>query len=166
MKCPPISRSLVIADDAQLAAQLSCALAAPGYYLPVIEGPRMSRMDHDAEVVRRNNAAGRIKPDAIFLTGLSDASFNALTARFAGRLRSKIQRIAKPGDITRLYDDNRPIRPPVVWGRDRIGIGLLKALRARSTIIFEDKPSPVEAISSKATHLYQAALIETRRKVD
>jgi hypothetical protein len=153
MKCPPISRSLVIADDARLAAQMSCALARPGYYLPIIEGPRMSRTDHEAEVVRRNNAASRAKPDAIFLTGLSDDSINALKVRFASRLQSKIRHIATSEDVNCLYDDDRLSRPPVIWGRDRIGIGLLKALRARSSLAFEDKPSPVEAVPSKSTHL-------------
>jgi hypothetical protein len=40
MSCPPLVRKLVIAEDPQLAAQISCALAIPGHYLPVIEGPR------------------------------------------------------------------------------------------------------------------------------
>lgn len=153
MKCPPISKSIVITDDSRLAALMSCALARPGCYLPIVEGPRMTRMDHDAEVVRRNNAAARIKPDAIFLTGLSDDSYGALTARFSGRLQSKIRRIEKSEDINSLYDNDRLTHPPVVWGRDRIGIGLLKALRSRSSIAFEDKPSPVEAVPSKTAHL-------------
>jgi hypothetical protein len=38
--CSPIARTLVIAEDARLAAQISYALALPGHYLPVVEGPR------------------------------------------------------------------------------------------------------------------------------
>jgi hypothetical protein len=34
MACCPIARTLVIAEGAWLAAQISCALALPGYYLP------------------------------------------------------------------------------------------------------------------------------------
>ncbi len=72
--CPLIARSLVIAENAQLAAKISCALASPGYYLPVIEGPRLLPPDPVAELVRQNNAAARLQLDFIFLTGLSDAA--------------------------------------------------------------------------------------------
>jgi hypothetical protein len=40
-----------------------------------------------------------------------------------------------------------------VWGRDRIGIGLLKAMRLRTTLGFTDSPSPIEHVSSKSGHL-------------
>jgi hypothetical protein len=153
MKCPPISQSLVIADDAQLAAKISCALARPGIYLPVIEGPRMQRSDHDIEVVRRNNAAARVKPNSIFLTGLPDNSVEALIKRFTGGLQSKLQRLSTPEDIERLWPGGPPATPPLVWRTDRIGIGLLKALRAGSNIVFEDKRSPVDSVPSKSTHL-------------
>ena len=82
MSCPPIVKKLVIAEDPQLAAQISCALALPGHYLPVVEGPRFLPPDPAAELVRRNNAAGRVRPELIFMTGLSDKAFDALTAGF------------------------------------------------------------------------------------
>ena len=151
--CPLISPSLVIADDARLAARISCALVKPGYYLPVVDGPRMSRSDHDAEVVRRNNAAARANPDTIFLTGLSDISVNAITVRFSRRLQSKIRHVSTFEDIDGLYANNRRAGPPLAWGRDRIGIGLLSALRAGVSIVFEDRPSPVDVVLSKGAHL-------------
>src|SRR5258708_9171065 len=40
-----------------------------------------------------------------------------------------------------------------MWGRDRIGVGLLKALRAGQDIVFEDKPSPDDWVPSKGGHL-------------
>jgi hypothetical protein len=43
MACPPLSCALVVAEDAMLAAQISCALATPGHYLPIIEGPRFGK---------------------------------------------------------------------------------------------------------------------------
>jgi len=39
------------------------------------------------------------------------------------------------------------------WGRDRIGVGLLKALRAGRDIVFEDKPSPYEWVPSNGGHI-------------
>ena len=136
IKCPLMSRNLVIADDARLAAQLSCALSEPGRYLPVIEGPRMTRADSDAEIARRNNAASRIKPEAIFLAGLPDDTAAALSARFTPRHRSRLRRIVTSEDINGLHS-GRTSLPPLTWGNDRIGIGLLKALRAKTSIAFE-----------------------------
>jgi hypothetical protein len=99
MACPPIVRSLVIAEDARLAAQMSCALAEPGHYLPVVEGPRLLQPDPTAELVRRNNTAGRVRPQSIFMTGASDKAYDALTARFAGPLRALIRRISTAEEI-------------------------------------------------------------------
>ena len=36
MKCPGLTPALVITDNARLAAQVSCVLARPGYYVPAI----------------------------------------------------------------------------------------------------------------------------------
>ena len=152
IKCPLMSRNLVIADDARLAAQLSCALSEPGRYLPVIEGPRMSRADSDAEIARRNNAASRVKPEAIFLAGLPDDTAAALTARFTPRHRSRLRRIVTSEGINGLHS-GRTTSPPLTWGNDRIGIGLLKALRAKTSIAFEDHSSPIENVPSKSGHL-------------
>jgi hypothetical protein len=71
MAYSPIARTLVIAEDARLAAQISCALALPGHYLPVAEGPPFLPADPAAELVRRNNAAARARPESIFMIGLS-----------------------------------------------------------------------------------------------
>jgi len=79
MKCPPISECFVFADDAKLAAQVSCALASPGVYLPVCDGPRLQRPDRDAEVIRRHNAAARARTNTAYMAGLSDESFEATT---------------------------------------------------------------------------------------
>src|SRR4051794_10626880 len=88
--CPILSKAFVIADDARLAAQASCVLAQAGTYLPIIDGPRMMRPDHHAEVIRRNNAAGRAKPDRIILAGISDDAHNAMMHGFAPGLRSRM----------------------------------------------------------------------------
>lgn len=67
VNCPPIAGSLVIAEDARLAAQISCALAVPRRYLPVIEGPRLLPPDPVAKLVRRNNAVARVRPERLVL---------------------------------------------------------------------------------------------------
>ena len=112
----------------------------------------MTRDDREAEAARRNNAVRRAKPEAIFLADLPDATCDLLAARFAPRLRALFRRVH---DSERI-DNNlrrRFTKQPLQWGKDRIGLGLLNALRAGSDIIFEDRPSPIETIPPREPHL-------------
>jgi hypothetical protein len=99
MSCPPLIRKLVIAEDPQLAAQISCALAILGHYLPVIEGPRFLPPDPTVELVRRNNAAGRVRRESIYMVGLSNNAVDALATRFAAPLKAMIQRVSMAEEI-------------------------------------------------------------------
>ena len=114
----------------------------------------MARPDRDAEVVRRINAAGRAKPDHILLAGLTDVSATAIINRFRPRLRSRIKHISSASEISGLSAQKSLLHSsPILWGRDRIGVGLLKALYARTGISFSDDPSPVEHVPPKSDHL-------------
>src|SRR5262249_43098669 len=84
---------------------------------------------------------------------LSDKAFDALTARFVQRLKPAIRRVSTAEEIERLGDPERFKKPPLRWGKDHIGIGLLKALREKRGIVFTDEPSPGETVSSKSGHL-------------
>lgn len=150
MKCPELLPTLIIADDARLAAQLSCALAQPRCYLPVIDSPRMTRPNNAAEVVRRNNVAARVKAHSIIFAGLQDDA----AAAMLGHLPNKIvRRVSTSLDIEAFSTTASPSKSSLIWGRDRIGIGLLKALRAGRSIEFTDAPSPTEDIPPKSDHL-------------
>jgi hypothetical protein len=150
-KCPLLLQKLVIADDARLAAQISCALARPGAYLPVIDGPRLTRHDREAEVIRRNNAAARVNPKSIIFAGLSQESSLALLTHLPAK---RVTRVSTPGDVDSLLHERTSRNlDPVRWGRDRIGIGLLRALRSGTNIVFTESPSPNGSVSSKSGHL-------------
>ena len=152
MKCPPISDQIIFADDAKLAAQLSCALSQPGFYLPVCDGPRMQRPDHRFEVLRRHNAAGRARAKVAYMAGLPDDAFNILSRSLSEKGNTPCHRVSSSSDIAQLAStvSNRTV---LTWGRDRIGVGLLKALHAGQNIAFEDRASPYEWILSKSGHL-------------
>jgi hypothetical protein len=150
-KCPLILPTLVIADDARLAAQSSCVLAKRGAYLPVIDGPRLTRHDREAEVIRRNNAAARAKPKSIVFAGLSENSSNALLTHLPMK---RVTSVCTAGDVDGLPRDGNPLKSdPLSWGRNRIGIGLLRALRSGTSIVFTDTESPIDSVSSNSGHL-------------
>jgi hypothetical protein len=43
MDCTLMAKTVIVSDDARLAAQLSSLLMTPGTYLPVLDGPRLGR---------------------------------------------------------------------------------------------------------------------------
>jgi len=43
--------------------------------------------------------------------------------------------------------------PPISWGSERIGVGVLKALRAGTTVAFGESKSPNETVSTKSGHM-------------
>lgn len=86
LRCPPFVETVIISDDAQLAAQVSSVFAKAGSYLSVLDGPRLARPDSDNEVTRRNNAIARVQPDLIVLAGLSDDSCMALERQLPARM--------------------------------------------------------------------------------
>ena len=150
MKCPSLLPVIVVADDARLAAQLSCVLARPGAYLSVIDGPRMARSDRDAEATRRNNAVARIQAMDVFYAGLP-AEADAALERYLRPLNPR--RITSRTEIRTLAEERGGTRASLLWGRDRIGLGLLTALRTGKEIEFTDETSPTAPLESKSDHL-------------
>lgn len=148
---PGVLPVLIIADDARLAAQVSCRFAPPAnQYLAIVDGPRLTRPDADAEVIRRNNAAARIHAERIFFAGLpADAQ-----QRLANILpASKTMAINTEADARTLVNAKLLTKPPVQWGRDRIGLGVLKALREGRLIEFNDSISDAVSIPSPSEHV-------------
>ena len=147
-------RAIVIGDDAKLLAQISSILAREKYYLPAIDGPRMKRPDADAEVIRRNNATARVRPSAIFLVGLDDSTWNEFKSYFPTKKCFQINNVR---EIRRKQHGLKMRSKKVLtWGSDRIGIGLLNALRTKREIEFTNENSPEGMIypaSSPSNHL-------------
>jgi hypothetical protein len=152
MKCPPIADSFIFADDARLAAQLSCALSEPASHLPVCDGPRMQRPDREIEVLRRHNVVGRARSQTVYFAGLLDNAFDALRASLSARRDLPCHRVSSISDMSSLVPGRR-MSGVLHWGRDRIGIGLLKALRTGQSITFDDVPSEYEWMPSENGHM-------------
>jgi hypothetical protein len=112
----------------------------------------MERPDHDYEVLRRHNALGRARANQAFMAGLSDSAFNALSRSLNSRRNVPCHRISSYADIAIATEQERG-REVLRWGRDRIGVGLLKALRAGQDMEFDDKASAYEWIASKNGHM-------------
>lgn len=150
VRCPLLSTQAIVSDDAELAAALSSALARPGTYLPVLDGPRLSRPDRESEIIRRVATIARAGTKRTLLAGLSAEASDAII----GKLPQNHTKVVGFDDVAALsLNPKRAVRPRLIWGRDRIGLGLLTALYSGQLIEFADKESPRAAVRSKSGHL-------------
>ncbi|CAD6552575.1 hypothetical protein ACFQ3P_06455 [Paraburkholderia sabiae] len=144
-KCPTLHQTAIVTDDPLLAARFSCSLARKGVYVAVLDGPRMTRDDADAEVLRRNNALARLDAKKIVLTGLSDVS----TAAMSAKLPKNRVSLCISDDIGSFATSERRGREPLRWGHSFIGAGVLRALYEGRLIEFGDGAPTVAAYSPR-----------------
>lgn len=148
--CPPFAKLAIVSDDAHLAASLSCAFGKRSTYLPVMDGPRLTRADGNSEIVRRINTIARSDVEKTLLAGLSAESEAAMLER----LPKKHGRVVSSADVAALATDAaRAGRPPLKWGADRLGLGVLTALYSGQLIEFSDEQSSRQAVPSKFGHV-------------
>lgn len=140
--CPYLLPALVIGDEPRLLA---------GSYVPLVDGPRMKRVDADAEVNRRQNLAARIRPNAIFFAGMDQA---ARLQMKIGLPEKRCFDVSNVGDLRRLNHgiQMRP-RKVLTWGSSHIGVGLHRALREKRQIEFSEADSPPTDIVKKSDQL-------------
>lgn len=150
IKCHPFAKTAIVSDLPQLAAAMSCALGQRGTYLPVMDGPRLGRPDRDSEIVRRSNTLARSGVDGTLLAGLSAESEAAMLKR----LPKAHARVVGAADVVEMVTDAaRAKRPPLKWGADRLGLGVLTALYSGQLIEFSNDASPRQGVPSRSDHL-------------
>lgn len=147
LKCPALSTSAIVSDNPELAAALSSALASRNTYVPVLDGPRLARSDRESEVIRRIASLARAGTKLTLLAGLSDEAQQAMVDKLPVNSAKKVE-VENVSGLS--IDPKRVERPRLIWGRDRIGLGLLTALYSGQLIEFADTVSPRTAVPSKS----------------
>jgi hypothetical protein len=151
LNVPSLNPIAIISDDAHLAAQLSCLIGRRKFYTAVLDGPRLTRPDRTAEVARRHNAIARLLADHVLLAGLPHDSALMMEASLPRRRCRRIAKVQDAADLASAAEaDNRPA---LTWGRNRVGVGTLKALREGKRIEFTDDESPDEMVPPRSEHL-------------
>ena len=141
---PAIANTLLMGDDPYLLAELSSLVGRRGCYVPVLDGPRMSRPDADAEVTVRNNATARSKAKVIVFAGMADESVAAFRDHFPAKRTVRVASVADAVHAAAVRERPEKLRVP----RRDIGPSLLRALRERRQLEFEDRDE--EAVSQLA----------------
>ncbi|WP_170529345.1 hypothetical protein [Ruegeria arenilitoris] len=120
-----------------------------GCYLPVLDGPRLSRPDAKAEVIRRNNVLALARSSHVVLTGLAVDQESELKAQLPPGvvdccLAPDVERLAKPAILK---------KDGFKWGKEDIGVGLLKALYAGKRLVVEEGGPAGKSVARKSNHL-------------
>lgn len=148
--CPKLSRTAIVSDDPFFAGELSCAFARRGHYLCVLDGPRLTRDDREAEAIRRTNALVRLGVRNTLLAGLSPETQSVMSARLPKGRTVEIRQ----NQLARIAAANgKRDAATLRWGSDRIGLGVLRAMYARQMIEFGDEVSHVQPVPSKSGHV-------------
>jgi hypothetical protein len=148
--CPKVQRALLIAEDAKLAAAVSILLRKQNSYLPIVDGPRMARPDYDAEVIRRNNAAARVRAKLVFAIGIENDAYRELQKYIPEKRLVRISNTSELKAVARIFGEPHDT---INWGFDHIGVGLLRALQENKRIVFTDGGFTSRSIPGKSNHL-------------
>lgn len=137
-------------DSPKLLAQVSCLLARKGFYLPVVDGPRMTRQDYLAEVSIRGNAAATMRAKTVLFVGLPEETCSLFSRQVPV---SVSRRIAAADEIKKLPGLARQLKgEPLAWGTDNLAYGLLTALREQQSIVFGTHSSPSLPVPTRSGH--------------
>lgn len=149
---PRIIPRVIIGDDPVLLAELSCICSRPRFYLPILDGPHRLLPNQESEVVRRRNAVARLAPKQIVLAGLSASTCQL----FAGRLSPKLTyRVSNVEEFRHIAGDlpARDRLPPLRWSREKLGLGLLRALMQHRQIVVDGSCVSDEPVGARTNHL-------------
>ena len=111
----------------------------------------MQQPDAESEVIRRNNIAAKLEPNAIIFADLPIGTTSRFLKYFP---KNRVHHVSTIDDAKNLNIDYPGlVDKKFTWGHDRIGLGLLSALRAKQEIVFSDHPSDNKVINGESEHL-------------
>src|SRR5262249_36983010 len=99
------------------------------------------------EVLRCHNAVARMQPKTILFVGLPDDAIRGLAGRFPKKRTHVVSAVAGLPSL----GHKRKLVGSLKWGSRNIGLGLLRALRGRRQLFFDDQAqSPSDPIPAEA----------------
>ena len=152
LRIPSFEATGLITVDAQLAARVSALFTRAGRYLPVMEGPRMTRHDADNEVIRLRNALLSAKVTKLLLGNLPDAATD------------EMRRGCKNCTVSNEYEDIveslrgtvKRARHSLDWGATNLGVGLYNARLQRQELSIQQDLSPSTNFVQAGKHMLVA----------
>ena len=152
LKIPAFEHSALVTDDSLLAARISALFVYRGRYLPIMDGPRMSRPDADNEIVRRRNA--------IVMTGARQVLMGGIPSSAVAGIRPGWRNCTVSDEycehLQALRGSVKRPRGTLRWGPDNFGIGIYQARLERQEFQPNLNTSPSVSVVEAGTHLLVA----------
>ncbi len=145
---PKFQDCALVSDDPLLAAQISALFSRPGFYFPVIDGPRLGREDADNEVVRRRNALVLTEASQILIGGVSAEAAASMTEGWP-----RCARHNSYADLKECVVERDLSAGALHWGKENLGVGLYQARLARQELIVDLEVSPRTSLVERGHHL-------------
>jgi hypothetical protein len=150
-RIPSFEPVAIVGDKPRLVAEIASLFTRSRRYLPIIDGPRLTRPDWSNEVIRRANALKVAQSRRVITADLPADAFRSLSENsldgtfIAVRSSEEAQAALKgwtKGPSERL-----------VWGSNNLGVGLLLARRSKKSLQTTEGLSPTTTFISNGTHL-------------
>lgn len=148
---PQFETIAIVGDKPALVAEIASLFTRPRRYLPVIDGPRMTRPDWSNEVIRRTNALAKAQSRRIVLADLHADSVQHLAGRGPAKMFISVSSVDEAAIALKGWVKGPSER--MTWGSDNLGIGLLLARRSKKCLQSDLGVSPTISFVSGGTHL-------------
>ena len=150
MVVPQFESVGIVGDNAKLVAEIASLFTRPKRYLPVLDGPRMTRPDWTNEVIVRANALTFAKcHHAIF----ADLSVEAVTKLGSNRRRDSWTAVKSVEEaVVALKGIVKAPTDTALWGRDNLAIGLLTAKRSKKILRIVENSAPTTNFLAGGKH--------------
>ena len=129
LSLPTFDSIAIVGDQAKLVAEIASLFSRQRRYLPILDGPRMSRSDWSNEVIRRTNVLSKCRCRRVILADLSTDSETYLSQQNADGLFTSVHDFSEA--VTTLKGWVKVPSERLIWGNDNLGVGLLLARRSR-----------------------------------
>ena len=151
---PGFESVAIVGNRPTLVAELSSLFVKPGRYLPVLDGPRMTRPDASNEIIRRINSLAFSQVRQVLLADLPAAERSAMERAWSPR--PCVASDSLEDLIVSLKGVVKRPRAKLAWGQTNLGIGLYLARRGRLELQTTTATSPTTPFISAGTHLLVA----------
>jgi hypothetical protein len=152
LQVPSFETSVLVTDDAVLAARVSSLFHRPDRYFSVLDGPRMSRPDAENEAARRRNAMVMIGARQVLMGGLPPVAIAVMQPGWKNCTTSDDYE-----DIVKALRGIVKRSPNALpWGRDNLGVGLHVARMEGRELQTDLVSSPEQVVVEAGTHLLVA----------
>ncbi|TKS59861.1 MAG: hypothetical protein EWM73_03254 [Nitrospira sp.] len=148
---PSFETVAIVGDKPTTVAEIASLFTRPRRYLPVIDGPRMSRPDWSNEVIRRTNALLKAQSRCVILADLHADSVQHLSCDGPDGMFIPVNSVGEAA--TALKGWVKGPSEKMVWGINNLGVGLLLARRSKKCLQIDGGESPTTNLVSGGTHL-------------